>query len=213
MGSPPTCVGIRQPCCNAVKLSDLFWKGDMNTTTLGKRVSWAGGAAVAIVSALSLMSACSRDAQALTPQQLQQQYGITDSYTGQVTTPDGALRGTLVPVTLPDGRTAQLVIPNRRSGEPHAAYLSDDQGLHPIELQPNVTRAQVVSSPVVASRRTERAHPQQRSWEKELLIIGGSAGAGAGVGALTGGKKGAGIGAGVGGVGGLIYDLATRKNP
>ena len=50
-----------------------------------------------------------------------------------------------------------------------------------------------------------------RSWEKELLIIGGSAGAGAAVGALTGGKKGAGIGAAAGGVGGLIYDLATRK--
>ena len=30
------------------------------------------------------------------------------------------------------------------------------------------------------------------------------------IGALAGGKKGAGVGAAAGGVGGLIYDLATR---
>jgi hypothetical protein len=158
-----------------------------------------------------LVSACSRDVQALSPEQLQQQYGITDAYAGQVTTSDGAIHGTLVPVTLADGRRAELVIPDRRSAQPHVAYLRDEQGLHPIELQQNATRAQLVESPGVVSRRAERAHPRQRSWEKELLIVGGSAGAGAGVGALTGGKKGAGIGAGVGGLGGLIYDLATRK--
>ena len=67
--------------------------------------------------------------------------------------------------------------------------------------------------PLTIGRRAEAVHPRHRSWEKELLIIGGSAGAGATVGALTGGKKGAGIGAAAGGVGGLIYDLATRKNP
>lgn len=159
----------------------------------------------------ALLSSCSRDVQALTPQQLQQQYGIADAYTGQVTTADGAIRGTLVPVTLADGRRAELVIPDRASAEPHVAYLHDDSGLHPIEVQPTATRAQLVQSPGVVSRQVERAHPRQRSWEKELLIVGGSAGAGAGVGALTGGKKGAGIGAGVGGLGGLIYDLATRK--
>jgi len=42
-------------------------------------------------------------------------------------------------------------------------------------------------------------------------IIGGSAGAGTAIGALAGGKKGAGVGAAVGGVGGLVYDLATRN--
>jgi hypothetical protein len=90
----------------------------------------------------------------------------------------------------------------------------DDQGLHPIALQANTTRDQLVSSsPGVISQGVERAHPRQRSWEKELLIIGGSTGAGTAVGALAGGKKGAGIGAAAGGVGGLIYDLATRKNP
>ncbi len=183
----------------------------MYTTTLYR---WGTGAIGLVVLGFALTATfgCSRDVQALTPQQLQRQYGITDSYAGQVVTSDGVLRGTLVPVTLPDGRTAQLVIPERRSGEAHPAYLSDEQGLHPIELQPDVSRAQLVSSPAVRSRRVEPAHPRQRSWEKELLIIGGSAGAGAGVGALTGGKKGAAIGAGAGGLGGLIYDLATRKN-
>jgi hypothetical protein len=165
------------------------------------------GSAVILVS----NAACSRDVQALTPQQLQQQYGITDAYAGQVTTSDGALRGTLVPVTLPDGRKVELLIPARRSQEPHTAYLRDEQGLHPVELQSNVAREQLVAAPVVVSRRAEAAHPRHRSWEKELLIIGGGAGAGAAVGALTGGKKGAAIGAGAGGVGGLIYDLATRK--
>jgi len=160
----------------------------------------------------ALATSCSRDVQALTPQQLAQQYGITDAYAGQVPTPDGSVRGTLVPVTLADGRHAELVIPDRGNAEPHAAYIRDEQGLHPIELQPDTTREQVVASPGVVARRVERAHPRQRSWEKELLIVGGSAGAGAGVGALTGGKKGAGIGAGVGGLGGLIYDLATRKD-
>lgn len=174
--------------------------------------SWVVGASVLLISS-SLLASCSRDVQAIAPDQLQRQYGITDAYTGKVTTPDGALRGTLVPVTLPDGRQAELVIPDRRANEPHTVYFRDERGLHPIELQPNVSRAQVVSSPVVVTRRPEPPHSRQRSWEKEVLIIGGSAGAGAAVGALTGGKKGAGIGAAAGGIGGLIYDLATRKNP
>ena len=178
----------------------------MERTSLG--YGWALiGSAVILVS----NSACSRDVQAFTPQQLQQQYGITDAYAGQVATPDGALRGTLVPVTLPDGRKVELVIPVQSRQEPHTAYLRDEQGLHPVELQPNVPREQIVAAPQVVSRRAEQSHPSHRSWEKELLIIGGGAGGGAAVGALTGGKKGAAIGAGVGGVGGLIYDLATRK--
>lgn len=53
--------------------------------------------------------------------------------------------------------------------------------------------------------------PRKRSWEKEVLIVGGSAGAGAAIGAVAGGKKGAGIGALSGGVAGLVYDLATRN--
>jgi hypothetical protein len=52
---------------------------------------------------------------------------------------------------------------------------------------------------------------KQRSWQKEVLIVGGSAGAGAAIGAVAGGKKGAAIGAVSGGVAGLIYDMATRN--
>jgi hypothetical protein len=173
-----------------------------------------GVAAIALTFAIGAAGACSRDTQAagLTPQQLQQQYGIADAYTGQVATADGALRGTLVPVTLPDGRRAELIIPER-AGEPHAAYYRDADGLHPIELAQNVRREELVNAPLPAPRRAvDSTHPRHRSWEKEVMIIGGGAGAGAVVGALTGGKKGAGIGAGAGGVGGLIYDLATRKN-
>lgn len=53
---------------------------------------------------------------------------------------------------------------------------------------------------------------ETRSTAKSAVIIGGSAATGAVVGALAGGGKGAAIGAAVGGVGGLIYDRATRKN-
>ena len=162
--------------------------------------------------AAALAAGCGRNANAFTPQQLQQQYGITDAYTGQVTTPDGAIPGTLVPVTLPDGRRAQLIIP-AQGNQPHTMYYQDEQGLHPVALQSNVTRQQLAAEPApqVVERRAEPTHRRHRSWEKELVIIGGGAGAGATVGALTGGKKGAGIGAAAGGVGGLIYDLATRN--
>ena len=72
-------------------------------------------------------------------------------------------------------------------------------------VQPRtVVVEEAAPAPVV---RTQR----KRSWEKEVLIVGGSAGAGAAIGAVAGGKKGAGIGAISGGVAGLVYDLATRN--
>ena len=156
------------------------------------------------------LSACSRDVQAMSPQQLQQQYGITDAYAGQLSTPDGTVRGTFVPMRMPDGHMGELVIPPGRNATP---YFRDEGGVHLIALQPNATREQLVAAPHIVSRRAAEPHEHTRSWQKELLIIGGSAGAGAGVGALTGGKKGAGIGAAAGGAGGLIYDLMTRKKP
>ena len=117
-----------------------------------------------------MAAGCARNADALTPQQLQQQYGITDAYAGQVTTPDGAIAATLVPVTLPDGRRAQLIIP-AQGNQPHTVYYQDDQGLHPVALQSNVTRQQLVAqqSPVVVERRAEPAHRGRRSWEKEQI--------------------------------------------
>ena len=174
-----------------------------------RRAGIVAGSAVLWTIAVGL-SACSRDAQAMSPQQLQQQYGITDAYAGQLSTPDGTVRGTFVPMRMPDGHMGHLVIPPGRNGTP---YFQDEGGVHLIALEPNATREQLVAAPRVVSRRAVAPHEQTRSWQKELLIIGGTAGAGAGVGALTGGKKGAGSGAAAGGAGGLIYDLMTRKRP
>jgi hypothetical protein len=170
-------------------------------------------AAVAVVGLLSLSSltACSRDIQAMTPEQIERQYGVSGAYADTLATADGPLRGTMVPVTLADGRKAQLFIPSTRTDEPHAVYLRDEQGIHPIQVADSVSRDQLIQSPSVVQRRPEPPHAHKRSWEQEALIIGGSAGAGTAIGALAGGKKGAGVGAVAGGVGGLIYDLTTRK--
>lgn len=174
-----------------------------------RRAGMVAGSTVLLTIAVGL-SACSRDVQAISPQELQQKYGITNAYAGQLSTPDGTVRGTFVPMAMPDGHKGELVIPAGRDAVP---FFRDEGGVHPIALQPNATREQLVAAPHVVSSRAAAPHEQTRSWQKELLIIGGSAGAGAGVGALTGGKKGAGIGAAAGGAGGLIYDLATRKRP
>lgn len=158
----------------------------------------------------ALGTACSRDAQAMDAQQIEQQYGVSGGYTETVATSDGPVRGTLVPIALANGRQGQLFIPERQRPGAHAVYLRDDQGLHPVRLKDDVRRDDVVQSPAVVERRPEPEHANKRSWEKEALIIGGSAGAGTAIGAVAGGKKGAGIGAAAGGVGGLIFDLVTR---
>jgi hypothetical protein len=80
-----------------------------------------------------------------------------------------------------------------------------------VQLRDNVSRDEVVRSPAIVETRPVAQQAKKRSWEKEALIIGGSAGAGTAIGALAGGKKGAGVGAAAGGVGGLIYDLVTRN--
>jgi hypothetical protein len=165
--------------------------------------------AVTLTSAGAL-AACSGDAQAMTPQTIEQQYGVSGAYTDTVKTADGNLKGTLVPVTLADGRTAQLFIPTKAAKEPHAVYLRDNEGLHPVGVRPNATRDEITRAPAIVQKQAEAPHANKRSWEKEALIIGGSAGAGTAIGAIAGGKKGAGIGAATGGVGGLIYDLITR---
>jgi hypothetical protein len=147
----------------------------------------------------------------MTPERLEQQYGVSGAYAETVVTPEGSIKGTVVPVTLADGRKAQLVIPAQRSREAHGVYMRDGNGLHPVELSERARREDVSRAPAVVETRAERPHPQKRSWEKEALIIGGSAGAGTAIGAVAGGKKGAAVGAAAGGIGGLIYDLATRE--
>ena len=163
----------------------------------------------ALITCASVLAGCGRDAQAMTPQAIEQQYGVSGAYTDTVATTDGSVRGTIVPVTLADGRTAQLFIPAKASKEPHAVYLRDNEGLHPVSVRSNTTREEITRAPVI-HKQAEPAHSNKRSWEKEALIIGGSAGAGTVIGAVAGGKKGAAIGAAAGGVGGLIYDLITR---
>jgi len=161
--------------------------------------------------AASALAGCSHDIQASDePKSIEQQYGVAGAYTDTISTENGSMKGTLVPVTLADGRKAQLFIPGVKAREPHTVYLREDDGLHPVQMQENATREQVARAPGIVARRAESAHANKRSWEKEALIIGGTAGAGAGIGAIAGGKKGAGIGAAAGGVGGLIFDLMTR---
>jgi hypothetical protein len=159
----------------------------------------------------SAFAACSQDAQAVTPQSIEQQYGVSGAYNESVSTPDGKVPGTIVPVTLADGRSAQLFIPAKQAREPHAIYIRDNEGLHPVEVKQSATRDEVTKSPAIVEKQPEPAHPNKRTWEKEALIIGGSAGAGTVIGAVAGGKKGAAIGAAAGGIGGLIYDMATRN--
>jgi hypothetical protein len=158
----------------------------------------------------SVASACTGEAKTLDPQQIEQQYGVSGAYTGSVATPNGSIQGTIIPITLADGRTARLVIPQRQASDVRSVYLLDHEGLHPVQLKENANRQEVVGAPAIVQRRSAPEQPNTRSWEKEVLIIGGSAGAGTAIGALAGGKKGAAVGAAAGGVGGLIYDLLTR---
>ena len=77
--------------------------------------AWTGAAVVLAMST----GACSRDAQAYTPQQIEQRYGVSGAYADTIATPDGTLKGTVVPVTLADGRRAQLDIPGEQIGRAH----------------------------------------------------------------------------------------------
>lgn len=159
----------------------------------------------------TLFTACTRDAQAMDAQQIEQQYGVSGAYTDTIATADGPIKGTLVPITLANGRQGHLFIPQRQTRDAQAVYLQDEQGLHPVRLSDNASRAELARAPGIVVTRPEPQKANRPSWEKDALIIGGSAGAGTAIGALAGGKKGAGVGAVAGGVGGLIYDLVTRN--
>jgi len=165
--------------------------------------------ALVLLSAVSV-TACTQGVDAKEAQQIEQQYGVSGAYAGSVTTSDGTVKGTLVPITLADGRQGHLFIPQKQNNDLHAVYIRDEKGLHPVQLSDSTNREDLIRSPRIVETRAEPPHTNKRSWEQEALIIGGSAGAGTVIGAVAGGKKGAGVGAAAGGVGGLIFDLMTR---
>jgi hypothetical protein len=145
---------------------------------------------------------------------IEDRYGLTGAYSDRVPAGTGTLDATIVPITLSDGRTAQLIIPKSESTG-HRVFLKEGEQLRPVVLQdPGVSREEFVRSKpkIVRAPAPVATEPEnKRSMKEEVLIVAGSAGAGAAIGAVAGGKKGAAIGAISGGVAGLIYDLATRK--
>jgi hypothetical protein len=159
----------------------------------------------------SVGAACTQGLSAMDAREIEDRYGVSGAYAGSVTTPDGPLMGTLVPITLASGTDGHLFIPQRQANDAQAIYIQDAQGLHPVQLGDRVRRDDVARSPAIVETRAAPKSTSGRSWEREVLIIGGSAGAGTAIGAVAGGKKGAAVGATAGGIGGLIYDLATRN--
>ncbi len=78
------------------------------------------------------------------------------------------------------------------------------------------TRTETVAPPRAYYRpvvyREAPAEPvrHHRSWERQVLVVAGGAGAGAAFGAAANGGRGAAVGAIAGGVAGLVYDLASN---
>jgi hypothetical protein len=149
---------------------------------------------------------------ARTPDAIQQRYGVQGAYDGTTLHPEGR-RSAAVPVTMQDGRTGEFVIPTDPRQDPHSAYFRDDQtgNLHPVRLDPRVSRQQFVQNPRAVRYQPEPRHANKQSWESDALVVGGGAAGGALIGAAAGGANGAGMGAVAGGVAGLIYDIVKNR--
>ena len=59
------------------------------------------------------------------------------------------MKGTLVPITLANGRQGQLFIPLKQTDDPNTVYVRDEQGLHPVQLKDQVSRDEVVRAPAI----------------------------------------------------------------
>jgi hypothetical protein len=105
----------------------------------------------------------------------------------------------------PPGDNAENAISSARA---HSYPIAHTHFVQPRTVY--VSDSTPAAAPVYQPAPVYQAH-NKRSFGREALIVGGSAGAGAAIGALAGGGKGAGIGALSGGVAGLVYDLATRN--
>jgi hypothetical protein len=180
------------------------------------------GTLALFLAALLAFAGCSKANADVDPKAIEAKYGLSGGYVDEISTEDGKIKATIIPTTLDDGRKVQLVIPHQPMGD-HQVYMRDGIEITPMELSdPKVSKQQFVESqPRIVERRPAAAATpatapaatakKKRSLEKEILIVGGSAGAGAAIGAIAGGGKGAGIGALSGGVAGLVYDMATKN--
>ena len=90
-----------------------------------------------------LGTACTRDVRAMDGEQIEQQYGVPGAHSDTITTQDGQVKGTLVPITMANGRQGQLFIPQKQANGPHPVYLRDEQGMHPVQLQDNASREEI----------------------------------------------------------------------
>jgi hypothetical protein len=158
---------------------------------------------------------CGRAKADVDPKAIEAAYGVSGAYVDRVTTQDGEVDATIVPTTLDDGRRVQLVIPHKQLDPRYTVYMREGVSITPVALaNPSVPRKDFVQAQQPIERRVESQPSRtvkKRSTKDEILIVGGSAGAGTAIGALAGGKKGAAVGAVSGGIAGLVYDLATRK--
>src|SRR5215467_5502048 len=79
------------------------------------------------------IAACSKASADADPKAIEQKYGLSGGYVGQIDTENGKVEATIIPTTLDDGRKVQLIIPHEKIGE-HQVYMRDGITITPMEL-------------------------------------------------------------------------------